>query len=131
MEVPAQLFRPRHCTRCLQIFLTFIIFSIFLIFFHQFRPKTSEYLVSNMGLFGSWRSHPHFVRVGGASDNSEDSTTGVLPIALSHTTVPKEKSCLGESSPMLDGILLELPVGRARYDNRRLVRFGLIPKVFV
>ncbi len=72
--------------------------------------------------------------MGGGNVGSEGGvTTGVLPIVYGHmgSGAKTKKKCSSPStggddevSVLLQSVLQELPVGRARYDNRRLVRDG-------
>ncbi|ODN01158.1 Beta-1,4-glucuronyltransferase 1 [Orchesella cincta] len=106
MELATFMCRPRFWSRYLHILLSFSVLSVFLLFFHQLRPRGHEF-VSEM-ILTSWS--------GSAREVGADSTTGVLPIVFPH----KDKRCSFTGS--LEGIVPELPVGRARYDNRRLLR---------
>lgn len=110
MELTSRLLRPRFCIRYLHILLTFSVFTVFLVFFHQIRIKGPEFM-SDVSIFA---------RNANANVRRGEDTTGVLPIVFSHTHSTKKEKCTGDSL-MLEGIVPELPVGRARYDNRRLV----------
>jgi len=107
MEFVTRMCRPRFWSRYLHILLAFSVLSVFLLFFHQLRPRGHDF-VSDI-IIQTWGGS---VRVGNADTTAG---TGVLPIIFPH----KEKRCSFTGS--LEGIVPELPVGRARYDNRRLV----------